>query len=114
MDLVLENRSHSIWEQPVRSPPSGAAHPARGRPDYFLRNRSSLTTSAPSPDFAGTSRSAEAGALGTASAEGAGAAGRLAAGGSAARSPGTNCRPNCTEGSKKLLIAPKGTTRRSG
>ena len=44
-----------------------------------------------------------------------GTAGRLAeAGVSAAVSAGSNCRPNCTDGSKKLLMELNGTTRRSG
>src|SRR5258708_1816980 len=58
------------------------------RADYFLRKRSSRTTSAPSPGFAGSSLFSGGGA-GTVSAEaveeGAATAGRLAAGGSATR-----------------------------
>src|SRR6266481_224798 len=83
------------------------------RPDYFLRKRSSRTTSAPSPGFAGSSRFSSTGA-GTVTADGAGAAGRFAAGVSVAASDGSNCKPNCTEGSKKLLMALNGTSRRSG
>src|SRR5258707_3812034 len=80
------------------------------RLDYFLRKRSSRTTSAPSPGFAGSSRFSSTGA-GTVTA--ARAAGRFAAGVSVAASDGSDCKPNCTEGSKKLLMALKGTTRRS-
>src|ERR1700730_9229310 len=78
--------------------------------DYFLRKRSSRTTSAPSPGFAG-SETGRAEVTG----EGAATAGRSVAGASfAAASDGSNCRPNCTEGSKKLLMELNGTTRRSG
>src|SRR3954454_8808782 len=81
--------------------------------DYFLRKRSSRTTSAPSPGLAaGSSRPSGAGdAAGgeaTVNADGAAAAGRLAAAASLTDSDGSNCRPNCTEGSKKLLMALKG------
>src|SRR5882757_1961831 len=100
--------------------------PAAGRPfyrqpdglraDYFLRKRSSRTTSAPSLGLAGSS-SVSAASAGTARAEEAvevaGTAGRLVAAASVA-SAGSNCRPNCTEGSKKFLMELKGTTRRSG
>src|ERR1700704_5594052 len=81
------------------------------RADYFLRKRSSRTTSAPSLGFAGSSLFSVAG-VGVGNvvgAAGAGTAGRLAAGASA----GSNCKPNWTEGSKKLLIELNGTTRRS-
>src|SRR5882724_1420527 len=86
--------------------------------DYFLRKRSSRTTSAPSPDFTGSlvvsAGGAEIGAA-EATAEGAGAAGALVAGASlGTASAGSNCRPNWTEGSKKLLMEWKGTTSRSG
>src|SRR5437899_3077442 len=83
------------------------------RADYFLRKRSSRTTSAPSLGFAGSSWFSATGAA-TVTAEGAGTAGRLAAGVSVAASDGSNCRPNCTDGSKKLLMELNGTTRRSG
>src|ERR1700712_5359735 len=86
--------------------------------DYFLRKRSSRTTSAPSLGFAGSLRSSgggeAAGGDGTATADGAATAGRLAAGASLTASDGSNCRPNCTDGSKKLLMELNGTTSRSG
>src|ERR1700730_13092442 len=87
-----------------------------GSADYFLRKRSSRTTSAPSLGFAGSSSGAgdAAGGEGTATADGAATAGRLAAGASLTDSDGSNCRPNCTDGSKKLLMELKGTTSRSG
>src|SRR6266404_6061022 len=85
------------------------------RADYFLRKRSSRTTSAPSHGFAGSSWFTAAGAgKGVVRAEGAGNAGRLAAGVSVAALDGSNCKPNCTDGSKKLLMELNGTTRRSG
>src|SRR5437588_4416872 len=61
--------------------------------DYFLRKRSSRTTSAPSVLAGSSSFSGSGdgdGGLGTVRAEGAGGAGRLAAGASAAASEGTN------------------------
>src|SRR6516164_630021 len=84
--------------------------------NYFFRNRSNRTTSAPSPGFVGSSAFGEAAAAGggTATDEEAGAAGRFFAGASGAASAGSNCNPNCTEGSKKLLMAANGTTKRSG
>src|SRR4051812_24519373 len=88
-----------------------------GSADYFLRKRSSRTTSAPSLGFAGSARlsgATVADGEGTAKADGGATAGRLAAGASTADSDGSNCRPNCTDGSKKLLMELKGTTRRSG
>src|ERR1700731_504075 len=85
--------------------------------DYFLRKRSSRTTSAPSPGFTGSlmvSAVAETGTV-EVTAEGAGTAGALVAGASlGAASAGSNCRPNWTEGAKKLLMEWKGTTSRSG
>src|SRR5580704_18744927 len=89
---------------------SGGTRILRGRglsrADYFLRKRSSRTTSAPSAGFSGSSLSSDAGAD---RAEAAGLAGRLVeatplAGISAAGSAASNCKPNCTDGSKKLLI----------
>src|SRR3954453_4109075 len=78
--------------------------PVVSRADYFLRKRSSRTTSAPSLGFVGTSSPVAAGSVAaTGKAEGAGTAGRLAAGVSAASSLGSNCSPNFTEGSRKLL-----------
>src|SRR6185312_7752238 len=77
---------------------------SRRSKDYFLRKRSSLTTSAPSLGLAGSSAGAAvagAGAAGTATADGEGAAGRLVAGASVSVSVGSNCRPNWTDGSKK-------------
>src|SRR4249919_49046 len=77
------------------------------RADYFLRKRSSRTTSAPSLGFADSSAVSVEGAE-TGRPAAAGVTGRLAAGVSAATSVGSNCRPNCTEGSKKLLMELKG------
>src|SRR3954453_13483606 len=89
-----------------------------GSADYFLRKRSSRTTSAPSLGLAGSPPCSGAGeaedGAGTATADGAGTAGRLAGGASLRASEGSNCKPNCTDGSKKLLIELKGTTSRSG
>src|SRR5271163_586876 len=79
---------------------------------YFLRKRSSRTTSAPSVGLSGSSSDSFAG-LGRADVAGRGAASSSSAG-VAAPSEFSNCRPNCTEGSKKLLMEAKGTTRRSG
>src|SRR5581483_6895196 len=96
-----------------------AAVPRVGSCVYFLRKRSSRTTSAPSPGAAGgtgfSSLASGTGAgEGAATAVGAGAAGNLGElGVSAIASDGSNCRPNWTDGSKKLLIAWKGTTSRS-
>src|ERR1700685_355070 len=71
--------------------------------DYFLRKRSNRTTSAPSPGFAGSlSGSGDAAAAGGAGA--AGTAGRFFAGTSLGASVVSNCMPNCTDGSRKLLI----------
>src|SRR5260370_31325790 len=70
------------------------------RADYFLRKRSSRTTSAPSLGLAGSSSFSAAGAVAV-TAEGAGTAGRLAAGVSFAASDRSNCRPDCTDGPKK-------------
>src|SRR3982074_982419 len=85
------------------------------RADYFLRKRSSRTTSAPSLGFAGFSWFSAAGTgAGIVTAEGAGTAGRFAAGVSVAASEASNCRPKGTSGSKKLLMELNGTTRRSG
>src|ERR1700732_1573595 len=87
---------------------SGSCSRRLSRADYFLRKRSSRTTSAPSLGLAGSPGVSAAGAeTGRAepTGEGAGTAGRLVAGASlAAASDGSNCRPNCTEGSKKLLM----------
>src|SRR4051794_23815764 len=98
-------------------PPQASLYMEFGSADYFLRKRSSRTTSAPSLGFAGSSRlsgAAAAAGEGTANADGGATAGRLAAGAAAAGSDGSNCRPNCTDGSKKLLMELNGTTRRSG
>src|ERR1700756_337695 len=73
---------------------------------YFLRKRSSRTTSAPSPGFSSDSASSTVW-VGTDVDNGAvtWAAGRFVAAASAMASDGSNCRPNWTVGSKKLLIA---------
>src|SRR5262249_2330518 len=83
---------------------------------YFLRNRSRRTTSAPSLGLSsGSGLSATStGAVAVSDAGAAAVAGRFDAGASAAPSDDSNWRPNCTEGSKKLLMAANGTTRRSG
>src|SRR5882762_9360690 len=81
------------------------------RSDYFLRKRSSRTTSAPSLGFAGSSLFSAAGeGSATGKADGAATAGSLAPDASAAASAsdGSNCNPNCTDGSRKLLIAANG------
>src|SRR5438552_12565916 len=87
---------------------------ATGVSGYFLRKRSIRTTVAPSLPRGG-SPPFSAGGVATGRPEAGGTAGRLAeAGISPAISCGSNCRPNCTEGSKKLLIEANGTTSRSG
>src|ERR1700683_1537938 len=68
---------------------------------YFLRKRSSRPPSAPSVGLAGSSSPSFAGAA-KADVAGNGAPGSSSA--DAAPSVVSNCRPNCTEGSKKLLI----------
>src|SRR3984893_1200435 len=86
------------------------------RADYFLRKRFRRTTSAAPPRLVGSSLFSGGGAgTGRAAAleEAAATAGGLAAGASAAASDGSNWRPNCTDGSKKLLMELNGTTRRS-
>src|SRR5665213_1821684 len=111
----------------ARSHPAHAGAPQRhidctepqdfARADYFLRKRSSRTTSAPSLGLAGGLGSSVAGS-GTVNAKGTGegavTAGNFAAGSSGAASAASNCRPNCTDGSKKLLMELNGTTSRSG
>src|SRR6201988_4096839 len=80
------------------------------RADYFLRKRSKRTTVAPSLPRGGSSAAAGSAVVAGRAGDG-GTAGSFAAGASAA-SCGSNCRPNCTDGSKKLLMAEKGTTSR--
>src|SRR4029077_15570215 len=88
---------------------------AISRANYFLRKRSSRTTSAPSLGLAGSASLSAAGAVAAAGkAEGGGTAGSFAAGVSTSASVGSNCSPNFTEGSRKLLIDANGTTSRSG
>src|SRR5260221_13204408 len=93
------------------APPFGATGTLlRGFPrvDYFFRNRSSRTTSAPSLGFAGSSLfSATGEGAATGKADGAGTAGSLAPGASAAASAsdGSYGNPNCTRGARNVLIA---------
>src|SRR5258708_6445049 len=104
-----------------------------GEDVYFLRKRSSRTTSAPSlglgsPSW-GLSSAVSAGFSAGLScplscallsafalALGAGAAAASGAGGAAAAgaSPASKVRPNCTDGSRNALIAANGTTSFSG
>src|SRR5262249_35572121 len=86
----------------------------RRHPTHFLRKRSSRTTSAPSPGFSASAGSLGGAGDGAGSADDAGSAGTFLGSEWGATSDGSNCSPNCTEGSKKLLMALKGTANRSG
>src|SRR5258708_22177890 len=82
------------------------------RADYFFRNRSSRTTSAPSLGFAGSSVFSAAGeGAATGKADGAGTAGGFAprAATPAAASGGSHCQPNFTPRTRENLISADGT-----
>src|ERR1700722_3566715 len=130
-EQTRRHRTSDVWNASYNMPAPGfrsKSNTARSagtissqnRADYFLRKRSSRTTSAPSPGFAvgssllSTSVLASATDAGTGRPVAAGTAGSFAGGVSATASAGSNSTLNPTDGSEKLLMALNGTTRRSG